>query len=145
MTRKLLLASTMAMAMAILLGFRLPVPAMAKSKCQYFSDGREPRCHVVSDGPREPYVDDRKTSKPSFADQAAQRRPQPLRGAVTAAPAAPAQQHGLVYQRRYLQQQQQAQLQRQQYQYYRQLQVYNSNPYNRQRAEYLSRYRDYRR
>jgi hypothetical protein len=60
MTRKLLLAVTVAVAMAVLPGLLLPVPAQARSKCQYFSDGREPRCHVVSDGAREPYVDDRK-------------------------------------------------------------------------------------
>ena len=41
--------------------------AEARSKCQYFSDGREPRCHVVSDGAREPYVDDRKNS--GFSDE----------------------------------------------------------------------------
>lgn len=59
MARKMLLAVAMAVAVAILLGFMLPVPAHAKSKCQYFNDGREPRCSVTSDGAREPYIDDR--------------------------------------------------------------------------------------
>jgi hypothetical protein len=35
------------------------LPAGAKSKCQYFSDGREPRCSVTSDGAYEPYTDGR--------------------------------------------------------------------------------------
>jgi hypothetical protein len=56
MTKQLLFAILMALTCAVLLGFVLPVPAHAWSKCQYFSDGREPRCHVVSDGAREPYV-----------------------------------------------------------------------------------------
>ena len=47
--------------LALLLGMMLlPLPAQAWQKCQYFSDGREPRCHVVSDGRGQPYVDDRR-------------------------------------------------------------------------------------
>ena len=39
-----------------------PLPASAWQKCQYFSDGREPRCHVASDGKGQPYVDGRRRS-----------------------------------------------------------------------------------
>jgi hypothetical protein len=59
MTNRLLLAILMAMACAILLGTMLPVPAHARSKCQYFSDGREPLCSYTSDGAYEPYTDGR--------------------------------------------------------------------------------------
>ena len=48
---------------ALLLTILAPLfvqPASAWQKCQYFSDGREPRCHVVSDGKGQPYVDDRR-------------------------------------------------------------------------------------
>ena len=57
LTRYLILAVVVGVLIGLLV---LPVSASARSKCQYFSDGREPRCHIVSDGPREPYVDDRK-------------------------------------------------------------------------------------
>jgi hypothetical protein len=58
MTSRQLIAVIMGLAVAILPGFLLPVPAHAWQKCEYFRD-REPRCHIVSDGAREPYVDDR--------------------------------------------------------------------------------------
>jgi hypothetical protein len=60
MTSRQLIAVIMGLAVATLLGFLLPVPAHAWQKCEYFRD-REPRCHIVSDGAREPYVDDRKS------------------------------------------------------------------------------------
>lgn len=49
-----------AVACGILLGLMLPIPAaQAWSRCQYFSDGREPRCLNTSDSGREQYYDDR--------------------------------------------------------------------------------------
>jgi hypothetical protein len=37
----------------------LSVSADARSRCQYFSDGREPLCWTTSDGASDPYIDGR--------------------------------------------------------------------------------------
>jgi len=37
----------------------LSVPADARSRCQYFNDGREPLCWTTQDGGYDPYIDGR--------------------------------------------------------------------------------------
>jgi hypothetical protein len=44
---------------AALVSFMLPAQTDARSRCQYFSDGREPLCWTTSDGANDPYIDGR--------------------------------------------------------------------------------------
>ena len=55
----------------------LAEPAGAWQRCQYFTDGREPRCLVQSDGRGQPYLDGRRhpqASRPSVMAEALARR-----------------------------------------------------------------------
>jgi hypothetical protein len=47
----------------------LTVPVDARSRCQYFNDGREPLCFTTSDGANDPYIDGRDRSSFSWHDR----------------------------------------------------------------------------